>query len=147
LIQQKDNLTSGDSDLTSGDNDLTSGDSISDSTDGDIDRSTPSKSKSKTKSSTLCEKLTEASNDSSNNSSNDEDEEMSASAPSVVESFKKMSISNSRVARAKYFCKYDKVHFNKQLKIYNITDENDFVYMVKVSPGVSIIKILILKFI
>ena len=121
---------------------MTSGDSISDSTDfsdGDIDRSTPSKSKSKTKSSTLCEKLTEA--------SNDEDEEMSASAPSVVESFKKMSISNSRVARAKYFCQYDKVHFNKQLKIYNITDENDFVYMVKVSPGVSIIKILILKFI
>jgi hypothetical protein len=139
LIQQKDDLTSGDSDLTSGDNDLTSGDSISDSTDGDIDRSTPSKSKSKTKSSTLCEKLTEASNDSSNNSSNDEDEEMSASAPSVVESFKKMSISNSRVARAKYFCQL--------LEPNNITDENDFVYMVKVSPGESIIKILILKFI
>jgi hypothetical protein len=128
--------------------DLTSGDSNTDfsdsATDSEIDCSIVSNSKltndenentSKSKSTTICGK----SNEATDNSSNDEDDEISASAPSVVESFKKMSINNSRVARAKYFCQHSKVHFNQQLKIYNITDENDIVYMVKVYPGVSII--------
>ena len=117
------------------DDNLTSAESNTSNTSDDTSNTSDTNDDDATTSKTIVE-IPVDKNHMDDNSSNDEDEQIAST--DVVQSFQKMSLKNSRVARAKHFCDTGNVHFNKELRIYNVVDENKNVFMVKLLPNVSI---------